>query len=79
MNDKKQSNPQSRARYLYGENRFKYPAMPGIEIPNVLYPTELPKPLIGMDMQSCDTDPNGSYTGVPLDKSEQPVQDADDL
>jgi hypothetical protein len=25
------------------------------------------------------TDPNGSYTGVPLDESEQPVQDADDL
>ncbi|MEG0571321.1 MAG: hypothetical protein RR497_06725 [Oscillospiraceae bacterium] len=25
------------------------------------------------------TDPNGSYTGIPLDKNEQPVQDADDL
>ncbi len=24
------------------------------------------------------TDPNGSYTGIPLD-GEQPVQDADDL
>lgn len=24
-------------------------------------------------------DPNGSYTGVPYDKNEMPVQDADDL
>ena len=31
---------------------------------------------------SCDmlnTDPQGSYTGNPLDKYEKPVQDADDL
>lgn len=25
------------------------------------------------------TDPNGSYTGRPRDRSETPVQDADDL
>ncbi len=25
------------------------------------------------------TDPNGSYTGRPLDETERPVQDADDL
>ena len=25
------------------------------------------------------TDPNGSYTGKPLNKFEKPVQDADDL
>ena len=25
------------------------------------------------------TDPNGSYTGKPLDRAEKPVQDADDL
>lgn len=25
------------------------------------------------------TDPGGSYTGVPTDRSERPVQDADDL
>ena len=24
-------------------------------------------------------DPNGSYTGVPIEKGETPVQDADDL
>lgn len=24
-------------------------------------------------------DPDGSYTGVPVDKNEKPVQDADDL
>lgn len=79
MNDKKQSNQEGRRRYLFGENRFKYPSMPEIEVPNVLYPTELPEPLIGADMQSSDTDPNGMYTGVPADNSERPVQDADDL
>ena len=25
------------------------------------------------------SDPNGSYTGLPLDRDEKPVQDADDL
>lgn len=25
------------------------------------------------------TDPFGSYTGIPADKDEKPVQDADDL
>lgn len=25
------------------------------------------------------TDPNGSYTGRPLDPNERPIQDADDL
>ncbi len=25
------------------------------------------------------TDPNGSYTGRPLDTEERPIQDADDL
>lgn len=25
------------------------------------------------------TDPNGGYTGRPLDKNEKPIQDADDL
>ena len=25
------------------------------------------------------TDPSGSYTGKPLDETERPVQDADDL
>lgn len=25
------------------------------------------------------TDPNGSYTGRPVNKEEKPVQDADDL
>lgn len=26
-----------------------------------------------------DTDPNGSYTGKPLEEAEVPVQDVDDL
>lgn len=30
-------------------------------------------------MQSVNTDPQGSWTGVPADPKERPVQDADDL
>ncbi len=30
-------------------------------------------------MMAETTDPNGSYTGVPKDKYEKPVQDVDDL
>ena len=28
---------------------------------------------------NIETDPNGSYTGCPLNVMEKPVQDADDL
>lgn len=35
------------------------------------------KPLA--DLQAPDLDPQGSWTGVPADRSETPVQDADDL
>jgi hypothetical protein len=31
------------------------------------------------DMVAADTDPNGSYTGAPINRFEKPVQDADDL
>ncbi len=31
------------------------------------------------DFQAVKTDPQGSYTGVPADPKEKPVQDADDL
>ncbi len=80
MNRKKQSDFQNRRQYLFGENRYKYPSLPEIEVPNILYPAGLPDPLIGEDMiGNIDTDPNGMYTGVPADKSEQPVQDVDDL
>ncbi len=30
-------------------------------------------------MKSCKTDPQGSYTGKPVNPYEVPVQDADDL
>ena len=39
-------------------------------------PTEYVLDILG---QSSDTDVNGSYTGVPKDRKEIPVQDADDL
>ena len=32
-----------------------------------------------MDTPPSFTDPQGSWTGVPLDPCEEPVQDADDL
>ena len=35
--------------------------------------------LMGLQPQRIDVDPFGSYTGVPEDPEEVPVQDADDL
>lgn len=35
--------------------------------------------LMGLQPQRIDTDPFGSYTGVPQESDETPVQDADDL
>ena len=32
-----------------------------------------------MKKQKIMTDPNGSYTGRPVDPTEKPIQDADDL
>ena len=32
-----------------------------------------------VQLQAAATDPQGSYTGVPRDPYEKPVQDADDL
>lgn len=32
-----------------------------------------------MKKEKIEVDPNGSYTGVPKEKGEKPVQDADDL
>ncbi|MBS5671103.1 MAG: hypothetical protein ACLSV7_10855 [Oscillospiraceae bacterium] len=41
------------------------------------------KPLVQtdplVDFQAAKTDPQGSWTGVPADPDEVPVQDADDL
>ena len=33
----------------------------------------------GEDQDRIITDPQGSYTGVPLDPFDEPIQDADDL
>ena len=35
--------------------------------------------LMGLQPQRIEADPFGSYTGVPEDPLETPVQDADDL
>lgn len=32
-----------------------------------------------ISMEASKTDPNGSYTGTPINPNEVPVQDADDL
>ncbi len=40
-------------------------------------PTE--KALKVVNLKSEKTDPQGSYTGVPLNEDEEPVQDSDDL
>jgi hypothetical protein len=37
------------------------------------------KKALNMVGDTSNTDVNGSYTGVPKDKKEVPVQDADDL
>lgn len=37
------------------------------------------KTALGVFVKPSKTDVNGSYTGRPIQKSEEPVQDADDL
>lgn len=41
--------------------------------------TEVPEDRPLADLQAKKTDPQGSWTGVPADRFEKPVQDADDL
>ena len=38
-----------------------------------------PEPDIPMTGGFCAADPFGSYTGIPVDSEEKPIQDADDL
>lgn len=52
------------------KRKDKKPVFP--EIPAVRHDLkDLPVPIV--------TDPNGSYTGRPMDPYERPIQDADDL
>ena len=37
------------------------------------------KKALGFLPGPSNTDVNGSYTGIPLNKKEKPIQDADDL
>jgi hypothetical protein len=63
---------------LNGVDRFYYPyRFTPPELDGSRYLNISPE-ISGQDFSS-DTDPNGSYTGVPKDDSEVPVQDADDL
>ena len=43
------------------------------------HPTNKVVDLFGYDNMISDTDPYGSYTGVPKDVDDKPIQDADDL
>lgn len=46
----------------------------------VIPPVPLWSPGIGpLPVPPIVTDPNGSYTGRPLDPEDRPIQDADDL
>ncbi len=40
-------------------------------------PTEAALDTISFEASICD--PQGMYTGVPIDENDEPVQDADDL
>ena len=42
-------------------------------------PKHLPYTASMVEEYSIQTDPYGSYTGIPLDPSDNPVQDVDDL
>ena len=42
-------------------------------------PRQLTEALRWAAQRRSPTDPQGSWTGVPLDRDEEPVQDADDL
>lgn len=42
-------------------------------------PTISRLPMSVLPMGGIISDPMGSYTGIPLDREEKPVQDADDL
>lgn len=45
----------------------------------IILPPPQGVPLLPVDMAHTKTDPQGSYTGVPANINETPVQDADDL
>lgn len=56
----------------------EYP--PDFELPERgAFTDEIPLYELTNSLYSPDTDPEGSYTGVPEEKDSQPVQDADDL
>ena len=45
---------------------------------NKVSPKEVPEIICELSTPS-ETDPNGSWTGVPKEKHEVPIQDVDDL
>jgi len=60
---------------LNGGNRYYYPNEHG----GVNRYTLDNDVCFGDETQSSPADPEGSWTGVPIDKDEKPLQDADDL
>jgi hypothetical protein len=53
-------------------------SMSPVDMEKISSVMQKPREMIA-DITSPDTDPNGSYTGKPVNKNEKPVQDADDL
>lgn len=64
---------------LNGMNRFYYPYRSTPPELNGSRYLDINSDIASQDLLLSDTDPNGSYTGVPRDDNEVPVQDADDL
>lgn len=64
---------------LNGVNRFYYPYRFTPPEMNGSRYMDISSEIPGKDILYSDTDPSGSYTGVPRDDNEVPVQDADDL
>lgn len=46
---------------------------------NKQIPTEKGVNVVKRNKDGVIADPQGSYTGIPVDKNDKPVQDADDL
>lgn len=59
-------------------SRFFYLTTAAVDISGNQF-LDISPEMLGEDLLFSDTDPNGSYTGVPRETDDVPVQDADDL
>lgn len=66
-------------RFPQGINETDRLYFPSRSKQNGNYPTNYVTDIFGLNDMVSETDVLGSYTGVPTDGREQPIQDADDL